>query len=232
MSYFRKTSMNGMGDEEGNAFASISAFLDRLQQNLTGPPGGEPLQPNTIVTPIDDGPGTPSGSSGNATISGIGFKVIGGVCKPTSEPTLRIVQGVQDQVNRIAQAKGFAKIQRDGDIGTLTLSAIRSAKAASGGRVTIDTTNCSTVGGQIQQAFVELRAFADAIGAPSSATPPKLTSQPSIATPLGLKPVAASAGLLDAVRGMPLPMKLAFGGIMAGIGYFVFLDKPRGKGRK
>ena len=237
MSYLFK---NGMGDEGSEIFQDVSEFLTNLQQTVTGTPGSAP--------PPADG-GSIFGTSSSSSSSGGGvqglidfistrgadlqFKVVSGVCKPMNEPTLRVVQDLQRQMNRVAQVKGFTKLQVDGDIGSNTVSLLKSVKAAAGGRVTTDTTSCSTVGPSAKVAAAEVKAFADSIGAPSSTSAPALTSQPSIVTPAGLvKPVAASAGLIDAVKGMPLPMKVAFGGIMAGIGYFVFFDKPRGKKRK
>lgn len=231
MTYFR----NGMGDGEG--FDIISNFLTGIQSNVTGEPGAP--APSSGGSIFDAGGASSTAGSGGVQglidfVSGLGasgqFKVVGGVCKPTDEPTLRIVQDLQKQTNRVAAAKSLTKIGVDGDIGPLTLAAVRAAASISGGRVTVDTSSCSALGAQIKTAASQMKAFADAIGAPASTSSPALSKPPSIVTPAGLiKPVASSASLIDAVASMPMPMKVAFGGIMAGIGYFVFFDKPRKK---
>lgn len=182
---------------------------------------------------------TPESSSSDE-VSGMAFNTtkVPGVCKPANKETLVVVTNLQKQMNRVAQVKGFSKIGVDGDIGAGTLGLFRKVQAAFPDKISGDASSCSALTanslfGGIDQIASQVQAVADGLGAPSQVSGGFSIKTPSFVTPSGREVAVPGAGgsLIDAFRGMGTPMMLTFGGIMAGIGYFVFFDKPKRKGR-
>ena len=60
------------------------------------------------------------------------FTSVGGVCKAMNLPALAAVRGLQGQLNRVAQVKGYSKIAADGAIGPATMALFRLVQAAAG----------------------------------------------------------------------------------------------------
>lgn len=103
-----------------------------------------------------------------------------GICKPTSWAMLRRVMEFQYQLNRIAHVRNLPKIAVDGDIGPLThalfVQIIGNTSAYPTARsVAMDLINL----------LRQMKALADALGAPTSIDVPAPTKPPSFISPSG-----------------------------------------------
>jgi hypothetical protein len=159
-----------------------------------------------------------------------------GICKPANKETLDVVVKFQKQLNRVAQAKGFTKIGPDGDIGPGTLALFRQVQSASSGTVEGNGQSCTGIANQsLPDISLEVEALADVLGAPTTVSGPAPATPPSFVNKQGgltINPTAGAGSILDVVKGMSTPMKVAMGGITLGIGYLLFTGVSKSKKRK
>lgn len=149
-----------------------------------------------------------------------------GICKPANKETLDVVVKFQNQLNRVAHAKGFTKIGADGDIGPGTLALFRQVQSASSGTVSGNGQSCVGIANSsLPDILVEVEALADVLGAPSTVTGPRPATTPSFVNNQGgltANPNAGAGSILDVFTKMSTPMKVAGVGIAAGIGFLLF----------
>lgn len=150
-----------------------------------------------------------------------------GTCKPSDFATLAKFKAFQEQLNRVAQAKGFSKIAVDGDLGPGTVALARQVTQS-------NQLTCSTIAGQISTFTATVRTLADSLAAPSKVSGPKPVTPPSIVNAAGqvqLAPPGAgnpmAASLYDAWAGIPTVGKVAAVGVLGGIGYMLLKKKRR-----
>lgn len=155
-----------------------------------------------------------------------------GICKPMDKATLDVVVIFQNNLNRVAQMKGFSKIAPDGDIGPATLALFRSVQAASGGSVAGNGSSCVGIGPDLNDINRQVAALADSLGAPAKVSGPAPIAPPSFVTPTGQTvavPNAGAGSIFDVVKNMSTPMKLTLAGLGVGIGYFAFFATNRAR---
>ena len=88
-----------------------------------------------------------------------GCSPIAGICKPMDVATLDLFKELQRQLNRVAQARGYSKIDVDGRIGAGTVSLYQKAMNQTG-------LSCDTVALVASSAVQSLKAMADQLGVP------------------------------------------------------------------
>lgn len=153
------------------------------------------------------------------------------------------VRSLQAVVNRFSEVGGFSPVAVDGGMGGSTENATQNALVIASGQgfgeelLTGFNAAFSTGAGQsfiMQHVFditTTLVAVANSMGLPAEIKPSPITTLVSSVTNAitgGPKlPGAAAGSVVDIVKNMPTPMKLALAGITAGIGYFAFFDKPK-----
>src|SRR5262249_25118520 len=128
----------------------------------------------TGAIPADQAPASDTinqTATGGTTTSASDFQVIGGACKPMNLPALAAAREYQGQLNRVAQVKGYGKISTDGAIGPATLALHRLVQSAAGGSVMGDPSSCMGVAPDVDVLAVQIRAFADSLGAPTQVSP-------------------------------------------------------------
>jgi hypothetical protein len=156
---------------------------------------------------------------------------IPGTCKPSDFATLAKFKAFQEQLNRVAQVKGYPKIAVDGDIGpgtvALALKVTGSNTAAS---------SCATIAGNITALTTAVMAVANTLSAPAKVSGPAPVTPPSIVNAAGQIQVAPpgagnsiGASIYDTFDKLGTVGKLAAVGILGGIGYFVIVKKKRRK---
>lgn len=181
-------------------------------------------------------PSTTKFASGNS-ISMSDFKTVGGICKPTNFPALAYVKTMQQQMNRVAQKKGFSKIGVDGAVGPGTLALLAKIQQASSGEVMGNTSSCIYVAGDADVIGEQVKSYADSIGAPVTVQgPPAVPAIVSAATGAVLTAppgTGVGAQVAGAFSGMTGGQKLALAGMTGGIGYLIYkkTHKKRGKRR-
>jgi hypothetical protein len=102
---------------------------------------------------------------------------IAGICKPMDTTTLAVYRDLQAQANRVAHARGLAKIDVDGRIGPDTVALVESVTMASYGQ-------CDQVAAIADELAQAIRGTADALGAPASVSAPQ-TRPPLLPMPDG-----------------------------------------------
>jgi hypothetical protein len=145
-----------------------------------------------------------------------------GVCKPSNEPTLQLVYDLQNQLNRVAQAKGLTKIGVDGDIGPGTIKLFNAVLGTSA--------NCVTIGATIGAFTAQVTAIANELGAPAKVSGPIPAKAPTIVTATGLEvkgPPPAGSSLVDSVKNLGMPTLLALGVGLGAAAYFMTKKKGR-----
>ena len=215
----RRGRRNGaMGDDDFSALlaAGFDQFLDTTKQIA-----GQAEDP--AITDIDSsGPLIASVPSWNMSIPGI--------CKPGDKNTLFLVTGFQKQLNRVAEVKGIAKIGVDGDLGPRTLALFRQVQSLAGGTISGDGSSCAGLAETLPQIGVQVASFADSLGAPARTSSPPAPTPTFVSQATGqeVKVPQAGASVSDMFMGMSTTMKVAFVGILGGIGYFAYqaLGKP------
>lgn len=80
------------------------------------------------------------------------------ICSPRFPRTLELFRQVQEEVNRVARARGFSRVAVDGDIGPETISGVNRALGRSYSR-------CEEIASQADSVRTALRAAANAAGA-------------------------------------------------------------------
>ncbi len=151
-----------------------------------------------------------------------------GVCKPMDFRTLAVFQGLQSQLNRLAQVKGLAKVAVDGDIGPGVISLAGKAGIAPVGSA------CSVIAANAIVYEAQSRLLADTLKAPAMVSGPAPLKAPSIIDPktmLDVPAPRASAGLLDGFNNLSTPLKLAAVGVLGGIAYYIHKGSKK-KGRR
>lgn len=170
-------------------------------------------------------------ASGNS-ISMADFKTVGGVCKPLNFPALGYVKTMQQQMNRVAQVKGFSKIGVDGAVGPGTLALLVKIQQASAGEVMGNTSSCIYVAGDADVIGEQVKSYADSLGAPAQVSGPPAV--PAIVTQAGL-PLAAPPGsgvgasVSGAFSGMTGGQKALLAGMTGGIGFLLYKKMKKGK---
>lgn len=170
-------------------------------------------------------------SDGGVTTTAADFTNIAGVCKPANFPALGVSRELQNQLNRVAQMKGFAKIAADGAIGPGTLALFKKVQAISAGAVMGDPTTCMGIAPDVDILSGQVKLIADALGAPATVTGPTALSVPSIVTKSGQTVIAPDAGLLGGLAGMSSIEKLALLSVAGGVGYLLITKGKKKKRR-
>jgi hypothetical protein len=149
---------------------------------------------------------------------------IPGICKPGDKNTLFTVTGFQKQLNRVADIKGIAKIGVDGDLGPKTLGLFRQVQSLAGGQISGDGSTCAGLTESLPVIAVQVAQFADSLGAPARTSSPPAPTPTFISQATGqeVKVPQAGASVADMFMGMSTPMKVAFAGVLGGIGYFAY----------
>lgn len=145
-----------------------------------------------------------------------------GICKPTNAAALQAVLELQRQMNRVAQSKGFTKIQVDGDVGPGSLALYAKIDGTTPG-------SCLVLAMAAPALAARYKATADASGVPAMVAQPSPSSTPSYVTATG-KSVSVStpeSGIGGAFNGLSTPMKLAVAGAAIAVGLAVFGKKKR-----
>lgn len=176
-------------------------------------------------------------ADGSSSISISDFKNVGGTCKPMNFPALNFAKALQDQMNRVAQAKGWGKIAADGAIGPGTVALFAKIKAAFPQTVMGDTSSCSFIAADADVLAEQVRQVADSLKAPAtvSAAP---GAAPSITTKSGavvLAPTSSGTGvsLIDgAIGGMSTGQKVVLAGLVGGIGYVLYKKSKKGSKKR
>lgn len=147
-----------------------------------------------------------------------------GVCKPMTSWVLALFKELQNQLNRLAVAKGYSKINVDGRIGSKTVELYN--KAVGGSFSGCDALSAMTVDGR---SIALAKTAAAAVGAPAS-VPPPITSRPSIAKADGSVVDPPAMAITDTLFGLfENPLGLL---VLAGGGYVAYRSFGKKKGRK
>lgn len=146
-----------------------------------------------------------------------------GVCKPTNANALAITQECQRQLNRVAQAKGLAKITVDGDVGPKMLALAKSAMGVTGG--------VKELALGVDSLSVMAATVATSNNVPATVSQPKPIVQPSYIPPGAPAPipVAAAGGIIPPLFGLSSTNTLILVGAVGLIAYKKFSKKGRRK---
>jgi hypothetical protein len=151
------------------------------------------------------------------------------VCKPTNLTALNHAKYLQQQLNRVAQAKGFPKVGVDGEIGPGTLSLFGKVQAAAGGSVIMGSPlSCMGVAPDADVLGAQVHGYANSIGAPAVASQALAVKAPTIVRPSGQE--VSETGIMGAFGQLPTIEKLAVVGVAGGIGYLLLTAKKKAKG--
>lgn len=169
-------------------------------------------------------------TGGGTSTSAADFTSSGGVCKPKNFPALAASRGFQEQLNRVAQMKGFKKVTADGAIGPATLALFRQVQSVSSGGVMGDPSSCMGVAPDVDVLGAQVMAVADSLSAPAKVSGPTLSvAIPTIKTNSGKTLVAPDAPVVGALAGMSSIEKVALLGVAGGIGYLLLAKRKRRK---
>lgn len=156
-----------------------------------------------------------------------------GVCKPNNFAALHIVETLQNQCNRVAQVKGFAKVGADGDLGPGTAALVVKVMSAIGGAP--PGTDAASIAPFADILSQQIQAAADAMGAPGTVSGPALSAPPTIVSKSGKTIVAPPPGILDSVSslftGMSSTQKVVLAGIGAGLVFAIFTSTKKARAR-
>lgn len=169
---------------------------------------------------------------GGTSTSASDFTNVGGVCKPQNFPALTASRELQNQLNRVAQMKGFSKISSDGAIGPSTLMLFRQVQSVSAGGVMGDASACTGIAPDVDVLSVQVKAVADSLGAPATVSGPLFSNPPSILTKSGKTIVPPDAGILGMLSQLSGVEKVAIVGLAGGIGYLLMTGAKKRRGRK
>lgn len=149
-----------------------------------------------------------------------------GICKPMNRETLDQVVEMQNQLNRVAQNKGIAKIAPDGDVGPGTVGLVNKVKEIVLDLAT-DTSTCMGVAMNADLIASNAKMFADTAGVSATVSAPIPPRPPSFIAPTGLEVPVPGAGS----GGMNTTM-LILGLGAVGLGFFLLMNRPERKARK
>jgi len=156
-----------------------------------------------------------------------GCSPIAGVAKPMDVATLDLFKELQRQLNRVAQAKGFTKIDVDGRIGP---GSVKLYQKAFGSSTTSD--GLATAAASVQQSaksIADLASVPATVPGPTIPLSPPSTANPdgTVADPPGVGILALIPGLAAMLPGGNLGFLVAIGAVAGGA---YFLSKKKGKG--
>lgn len=171
-------------------------------------------------------------AGGGTSTSAADFTNVGGVCKPQNFPALTASRELQNQLNRVAQMKGFSKTSADGAIGPGTLALFKQVQSISAGAVMGDPSSCTGIAPDVDVLGGQVKAVADTLGAPATVSGPIFSNPPSILTKSGKTLVPPDAGVLGALAGLSGVEKIAIVGLAGGIGYLLMTGTKKRKGRR
>ncbi len=170
-------------------------------------------------------------AGGGTSTSASDFTNVGGVCKPQNFPALTASRELQNQLNRVAQMKGFSKISSDGAIGPGTLALFRQVQTISAGGVMGDPASCTGIAPDVDVLSGQVRAVADSLGAPATVSGPLFSNPPSILTKSGKTIVPPDGGILGSLSQLSGVEKIAIVGLAGGIGYLLMTGRKRRRRR-
>lgn len=172
-------------------------------------------------------------ANGTGSITAADFKTLtGGVCKPTNLTALTFAKNLQNQLNRVAQVKGFSKVGVDGEIGPATGALFAKVQAAAGGSQIMGTpSSCTGIAPDADVLGSQVQVYADSLGAPLAVSPSQFALKaPTIVRPNGQE--VAETGLMGAFDQLQPIEKAAMLGVVGGIGYLLFTAKKKRKVRR
>jgi hypothetical protein len=235
MTYTKRTKLRprGMGDgltmTGGDIVDPSTSILD------VTPPWGDGLSWDMLFDATSADNANPADNvnqhADGVTTTAADFTNMSGVCKPANFPALGVARELQNQLNRVAQVKGFSKIAPDGAIGPGTLALFRKVQALSPTAIMGDPSSCMGVAPDVDVLSGQVKTFADTLGAPATVDGPLALSVPSITTKSGQTVIAPDAGLLGGLAGMSTIEKLALLGVAGGVGYLL-VTKGKKKRRR
>lgn len=139
-----------------------------------------------------------------------------GICNPSNFETLDKFKELQRQANRLAQARGIAKIAVDGSIGPGTIGIMKQLLPGSG-------MTCNDIAIGAEAFTAQLRILADQAGVsktvsgPTPVTPPKIVTQAGVDLP-------APSGMFGE---MSTGVKVAAAGLLVVAGFMLFGPKSK-----
>ncbi len=152
-----------------------------------------------------------------------------GIAKPMTNEALAAFKELQNQLNRVAQVKGWSKTPVDGRIGPLTIALYNKVAGAKGFTPARDH-NHLAAGAWTGAAAKWVSDFASSMGAPAYVKPPvwppSIATKPSASGGMPVDPPAS--GVMDAVFAMGPIGLIAIGGV-GFLGYKMYMGgKPKG----
>lgn len=168
-------------------------------------------------------------AAGGTSISAADFNAN---CKPNNFVALKYVQSLQDQLNRVATAKGYPLIGVDGQVGPGTLSLFKKVQAAFPTALMGDASSCLYISADADVLADQVKSIADTAGAPAFVTAPpgKAATIAGKVTGTPIRPPGAPAASVgDVFKGITAGQGVVLAG-MAGLA--VYLLKKKKKGRK
>lgn len=216
MTYVRPLGDDVIGTADGGGY-TIGDFLDSI---LNAAKGLDTATQGDVAT-----------ASGGTSISSADFSTArAGVCKPTNLTALGYVKKLQNQLNRVAQAKGFPKIGIDGEIGQATQALFAKVQAAAPTQIMGSPSSCMGIAPDADVLSAQVQAYADSIGAPATVSPSALAMKaPTIVRPNGQE--VAETGVMGAFDQLATIEKVAVLGVAGGIGYLLFTAKKKRKAK-
>lgn len=159
------------------------------------------------------------------------FVTVGNVCKARNFPALAYARELQDQLNRVAQVKQWPKTDVDGAIGPATVALFKRVQAAAAGAILGDASSCAGIAPDVDVLSVQVKQFADTLGAPATVSPPVTSAlkAKTILTKSGKTVVAPDAGIAGSLAQLSGAEKVALLGLAGGITYFLVTKKKRRK---
>ncbi len=181
--------------------------------------------------------------SGTTSAANFNSTAYPGVCKPIDSATFATVVDFQRQLNRCAEKLNFVKIATDGSIGPLTLALFAKVQAVSqtfnsetqNDEILGDASSCILIATDVDVIAVEVKQFADAIGAPASVQSPNAVAgkgpgKASIVSRAGIETARGTgASIMDAFGNLSTVEKVAIAGTVGAIGFILYDMQKRGK---
>ena len=237
MTYTKRTKLRPHGLGDGLAMIGGDVVAGPVPSSILDvtPPWGDGFTLDMLFDATSADNANPADNV-NQTADGVtttaaDFTNINGVCKPANFPALGVARELQNQLNRVAQVKGFGKIAADGAIGPGTLALFRKVQAVNPAAVMGDPSTCMGVAPDVDVLSGQVKTVADALGAPSMVSAAVALSVPSITTKSGQNVIAPDAGLLGGIAGMSAIEKLALLAVAGGVGYLL-VTKGKKKRRR
>jgi hypothetical protein len=201
-------------------YQPVGDVWDDLEEMLTG--GGalsaDQANPADNINQTD---------GGGFSTSAADFTVVGTACKPKNLPALNAARGYQAQLNRVASVKGFSKIATDGAIGPATLALHRLVQSAAGGSVMGDPSSCMGIAPDVDILGMQVKEYADSLGAPAQVSAAVSLKAPTILTKSGQTVVAPDAGIAGSLARLSGVEKVAIAGLGGAILWLTLGKKKR-----